>query len=35
VYYYAPDAEQRWQWITPGAVFAVLATIVVSLSPGL
>jgi len=31
VYYYAPDVEQEWKWITPGAVFAVLATIVVSL----
>jgi membrane protein len=31
VYYYAPDVEQQWKWITPGAVFAVLATIVVSL----
>ena len=31
VYYYAPDAEQQWKWITPGAVFAVVATIVVSL----
>jgi membrane protein len=31
MYYYAPDVEQQWKWITPGAVFAVLATIVVSL----
>jgi membrane protein len=31
VYYYAPDVEQEWKWITPGAVFAVLATIVASL----
>jgi membrane protein len=31
VYYYAPDVEQEWKWITPGAVFTVLATIVVSL----
>src|SRR5512145_533987 len=31
VYYYAPDVEQQWKWITPGSVFAVLATIVVSL----
>ena len=23
VYYYAPDVEQQWKWITPGAVFAV------------
>ena len=32
VYYYAPDVEQEWKWITPGAVFAVLATLVVSLA---
>ena len=31
VYYVAPDVEQQWKWITPGAVFAVLATIAVSL----
>jgi membrane protein len=31
VYYYAPDVEQQWKWITPGAVIAVLATIVASL----
>jgi membrane protein len=31
VYYYAPDVEQQWKWITPGAVFAVLATVVASL----
>ena len=31
IYYFAPDVEQQWQWITPGAVFAVLATIAVSL----
>jgi membrane protein len=31
VYYYAPDVEQQWRWITPGSVFAVLATIVASL----
>jgi membrane protein len=31
VYYYAPDVEQQWKWITPGAVFAVLAMIVASL----
>jgi membrane protein len=31
VHSYAPDVEQQWKWITPGAVFAVLATIVVSL----
>jgi membrane protein len=31
VYYVAPDVEQGWKWITPGSVFAVLMTIVVSL----
>ena len=31
VYYFAPDVEQKWQWITPGAVFAVLATLLASL----
>jgi membrane protein len=24
VYYYAPDAEQQWEWITPGSVLATL-----------
>lgn len=31
VYYCAPDVEQAWKRITPGAVFAVLATLLVSL----
>jgi membrane protein len=31
VYYFAPDAEQDWVWITPGAVFATLLWIAVSL----
>jgi membrane protein len=31
VYYGAPDVKQAWQWITPGAVVAVLATLLVSL----
>jgi membrane protein len=31
VYYWAPDVEQEWKWITPGAVFAVLATLLASL----
>ena len=31
VYYYAPDVEQQWKWITPGSVFAVLAMLVASL----
>lgn len=32
LYYFAPDVEQEWKWITPGAVFAVLAWILVSLA---
>lgn len=31
IYYFAPDVQQRWKWITPGAAFAVVITIVLSL----
>jgi membrane protein len=31
VYYFAPDAEQDWTWITPGAVLGTLLWLVVSL----
>src|SRR4030095_6138468 len=31
VYYFAPDAEQDWVWITPGAVTGTLLWLVVSL----
>ena len=31
IYFYAPDVEQRWQWITPGSVFAVLTWTLASL----
>jgi membrane protein len=31
VYYFAPDAEQDWIWITPGSVLATLLWIAVSL----
>ncbi|HWF84856.1 MAG TPA: YihY/virulence factor BrkB family protein [Vicinamibacterales bacterium] len=31
IYYYAPDAEQRWIWITPGSIFATVAWLLVSL----
>ena len=31
IYYFAPDVEQEWRWITPGSVFAVLAWILMSL----
>jgi membrane protein len=32
VYYYAPDAEQEFVWITPGSVVATLLWLVVSLA---
>ena len=32
VYYFAPDAEQDWLWITPGSVLATMLWIVVSLA---
>jgi membrane protein len=32
VYYYAPDAEQEWVWITPGAVVGTVLWLVVSLA---
>ncbi len=32
VYYFAPDAEQDWVWITPGAVVATLLWLVASLA---
>ena len=32
VYYFAPDADQDWVWITPGAVIATVLWLVVSLS---
>jgi membrane protein len=31
LYYFAPDVEQRWKWITPGSFFAVVAWTLVSL----
>jgi membrane protein len=31
VYYFAPDADQDWVWITPGAVVGTLLWVVVSL----
>jgi membrane protein len=31
IYYFAPDVDQRWKWITPGSVFAVILWIIVSL----
>jgi uncharacterized BrkB/YihY/UPF0761 family membrane protein len=32
VYYFAPDAEQDWVWVTPGAVFGTLLWLIVSLA---
>jgi membrane protein len=32
VYYFAPDAEQEWVWITPGAVLSTLLWVLVSLA---
>jgi membrane protein len=32
VYYFAPDAEQEWVWITPGSVLATLLWLIVSLA---
>jgi membrane protein len=31
VYYFAPDAEQDWEWITPGAVLATVLWLAASL----
>jgi len=32
VYYFAPDVEQDWRWITPGSVFAVAVWIIASIA---
>jgi membrane protein len=31
IYYFGPDAEQEWVWITPGAVVATILWLVISL----
>ena len=31
IYYWGPDAEQDWVWLTPGSVFATLLWVLVSL----
>jgi membrane protein len=31
IYYYAPDAEQDWIWITPGSILATLLWLLISL----
>jgi membrane protein len=30
IYYYAPDAEQEWIWITPGSIVATLLWVIIS-----
>ena len=30
IYYYAPDAEQEWIWITPGSVLATVLWVIIS-----
>ncbi len=32
VYYFAPDAEQDWAWVTPGSIVATLLWVIVSLA---
>ena len=32
VYYYAPDVEQDWVWITPGSIFATVLWLIISLA---
>jgi membrane protein len=32
VYYYAPDAEQEWIWITPGSIIATVLWLLISLA---
>jgi membrane protein len=31
IYYFGPNVEQDWKWVTPGAVFAVVSIVVASL----
>jgi membrane protein len=31
IYYFAPDVDQSWKWISPGSIFAVLLWLVASL----
>jgi membrane protein len=31
IYYFAPDVEQDWIWITPGSILATIAWLIVSL----
>jgi membrane protein len=32
IYYFAPDVEQDWVWLTPGSVFATLVWVLVSIA---
>src|SRR6185436_10132418 len=32
VYYFAPDVEQDWVWITPGSVLATVLWVIVSIA---
>jgi len=32
VYFFAPDVQQKWKWITPGTVFAIFSWICASLA---
>ena len=31
IYYFAPDAEQEWVWITPGSILATILSVLISL----
>lgn len=31
IYYFGPNVEQSWKWVTPGAVFAVISMAIASL----
>jgi len=31
IYYFAPDAEQEWVWITPGSILATVTWVIVSI----
>jgi membrane protein len=31
IYYFGPNVQQDWKWVTPGAVFAVVSMVIASL----
>jgi membrane protein len=31
IYYFGPNVEQEWRWITPGSIFAVISLVIASL----